>query len=74
MTSHPTRSKRLSNRAQSKLLARDWLTWREIASLDHYRRRIPQMWPDDKPELYDYRVLPGLIDRRSIIEKTNVIT
>lgn len=67
MTSHPTRSKRLQQRAHSKLYAGEWMTWREIASLDYYRQRIPRLWPDDDPELYDYRILVGLVDRRPIL-------
>ena len=67
VTSHPARSKRLQQQAHSKLLARECLTGREAASLDYYRRRIPQLWPGDDPALYDYRTAMGLIDRRPIL-------
>lgn len=67
MTSHPSRSKRLQQRAHSKLYTGEWMTWREAASLDYYRQRIPRLWPRDDPSLYDYRFVAGCIDRRSII-------
>lgn len=70
MTNHPNRSRQTA-RIVDKLQSRQWLTWAEVSALQYYRECVLRFWPDDNPELYEYRSVMSLMDRRPIIEISN---